>query len=43
MCVLKSRQLHDLVRYAGVSLSFLEIKDDKWLDYLEMPVETYSW
>lgn len=27
----------------GVSLSFLEIKDDKWLEYLEMPVETYSW
>jgi len=28
---------------AGVSLTFLEIKDEAWLDFLEEPVQTYAW
>ena len=28
---------------AGVSLTFLEIKDPKWLDYLEVPARAYGW
>lgn len=28
---------------AGISLTLFEIKDDKWLEYLKMPVETIAW
>lgn len=28
---------------AGISLTLFEIKDDKWLDYLNYPVETIAW
>ena len=28
---------------AGISLTLFEIKDDKWLDYLNFPVETIAW
>lgn len=28
---------------AGISLTFLEIRDKKWLDYLKLSVETYAW
>lgn len=28
---------------AGLSLTIFEIKDDKWLDYLNKPVETIAW
>lgn len=28
---------------AGISLTVLEIADDKWLDYLNYPVETIAW
>ena len=28
---------------AGISLTFFEIADEKWLDYLNQPVETIAW
>ena len=28
---------------AGISLTMLEIQDDKWLEYLNTPVETIAW
>ena len=28
---------------AGISLTLFEIKDDKWLDYLNYPVKTIAW
>ncbi|TSO25765.1 dihydroxyacetone kinase subunit DhaK [Lactobacillus sp. LL6] len=28
---------------AGISITLFEIKDDKWLDYLNYPVETIGW
>jgi dihydroxyacetone kinase-like protein len=28
---------------AGLSLTFLELADDQWLDYLNYPVETIAW
>lgn len=28
---------------AGISLTLFEIKDDKWLEYLKLPVETIAW
>lgn len=28
---------------AGISLTLFEIKDDKWLDYLNFPVKTIAW
>lgn len=28
---------------AGISLTLFEIKDDKWIDYLNYPVETIAW
>lgn len=28
---------------AGISITLFEIKDDKWLEYLKMPVETIAW
>ncbi|MCT7703871.1 MAG: dihydroxyacetone kinase subunit DhaK, partial [Lactobacillus iners] len=28
---------------AGISLTIFEIKDDKWLEYLNYPVQTIAW
>ena len=28
---------------AGLSLTIFEIKDDKWLNYLNYPVKTIAW
>ncbi|MCT7785915.1 MAG: dihydroxyacetone kinase subunit DhaK, partial [Lactobacillus iners] len=28
---------------AGISLTLFEIKDDKWLEYLNYPVQTIAW
>ena len=28
---------------AGISVTLFELADDKWLDYLNMPVETVAW
>lgn len=28
---------------AGISLTVMEIADDKWLDYLNYPVKTIAW
>lgn len=28
---------------AGISVTLFELADDKWLDYLKMPVETVAW
>ena len=27
----------------GISLTLLKVEDQKWLDYLNAPVETISW
>lgn len=28
---------------AGISLTILELADEKWLDYLNHPVDTIAW
>ena len=31
------------IEMAGISLTIFELAEDKWLDYLNYPVETIAW
>lgn len=28
---------------SGLSLTFLRLEDEKWLEWLKVPVDTYAW